>query len=102
MCAKRQALGYTQKELADLCGICDATISNFENGKKISDDNYNKIVKVIEDKFNSFGRMERNLALLRTDVILLDTYETPLEMAKALTFINGRTSMIMTDVLKEF
>ncbi len=99
--AKRQALGYTQRELADLCGVSDATISNLENGKRITGENYDKIVKVIEESFARFGKMERNLAHLRTDMFLLIKYDNNVDLARALAFINGRTSMILTEVLKE-
>lgn len=99
--AKRLALDWTQKDLADLCGISASTVSMFECGKRISDEAYNKIMSAIEDNFAALDRTQRNVALLRTDVALLSKYDDSVELARALAYIVARASMIQADVFKE-
>lgn len=47
---KRESLGYTQSEFARLVGCTDATISNFENGRDISESIMKCIKYTIKDE----------------------------------------------------
>lgn len=99
--AKRLALDWTQKDLADICGISASTVSMLECGKRISDEAYKKIMTAIDDRFAALDRTQRNVALLRSDVNLLGKYNNPVERARALAYIVARASMIQADVFKE-
>jgi transcriptional regulator with XRE-family HTH domain len=45
---KRLALGMTQADFADLCGVSSATISKFERGEFLSQEVYNTIKETVE------------------------------------------------------
>jgi DNA-binding XRE family transcriptional regulator len=47
---KREALGYTQAQFANLVGCTDSTICNFENGKEISESIMKCIKYTIKDE----------------------------------------------------
>lgn len=53
---KRQALGMTQKELADIVGVSSNTISNFESGKEVSIPIFNGIKNGIEKAVSELNK----------------------------------------------
>lgn len=46
---RRMALGLSQRQLAELAGVSASTISNLENGMRISSENYVKIKDAIHN-----------------------------------------------------
>ena len=83
---KRQALGMTQQEIANIVGVSSNTISNFESGKEVSVPIFNGIKIGIENAVRELTREEYLQYSIVYHAYLL-AYETDGEKLKTLNYM---------------
>jgi transcriptional regulator with XRE-family HTH domain len=71
---RRTALGMSQRQLAELAGVSASTISNLENGIRISSENYQKVKNAIRD---------RQIQLPKVDYLKAQILKEAMEIQKA-------------------
>lgn len=87
MKCKRQALGWTQEELAIRCGISPSTISVYERGEPVSFSVSKNIVGTIEGYIRRLNEIEYNRVKVVSNVLGLE-YQIPEERLLTYAYIN--------------
>ena len=99
MKCKRQALGMSQEELANIIGVSKGTISNFEIGKEVSQIVFNNI-KYGFDRYVETLPKERYLEMLLVSCALSLDYKEDREKVDTLNYIILNASKLSLEMNK--
>ena len=84
---KRLAIGWTQAELAAMCGVSPSTISQFEQGELVSVSVHKNIVNTVDGYIRRLNDVERNRVFLVQNALGL-SYQIPEEQIRTLAYMN--------------
>jgi transcriptional regulator with XRE-family HTH domain len=98
---KRKALGLTQTELANLAGVSDATISNFELGKEVSIPVFNSIKMAIDNEFNKLDKLEYLEAMLTAHNMQLFEMDNTDEKLRCLSYMITYIGKMQLELLRD-
>lgn len=100
---RRIAYGMSQRDLADLCHISTATVSNLESGKQVQEVYSSAIEKTLNDYWNSLtceGRHQAKLMELALQISESDDANDRYKM-RTITYIIKEASMYLADLTRE-
>lgn len=98
---KREALGLTKTQLADLAGVSSSTIGNFESGQELTQPVWRSIIWAIDNEFTKLGKEDFMKTVLATQILQLFEEEDDLEKVKTLTYIQLNASKMQLELLKK-
>jgi transcriptional regulator with XRE-family HTH domain len=98
---KREALGMTQAQLAEVVGVSPQTISNFENGSDVSPAVFNSIRYGLEDICRNLSKEEYFEMQLLTSVMSLK-YESEQRKLKTLQHIQVHAGKLALIIMENF
>lgn len=100
---RRIAFGLSQRDLADLCHISTATVSNFESGKQVQDVYSSAIEKALNDVWTGMSYEERHRAKLLELAYQISETEDANDRYKirSVTYIIKEASMYLADLTRE-
>lgn len=99
--AKRTALGLTQKQLAEMCGISGATVSSYEAGGEVSYIVAKAIDRELKDRLKNLDFVEARKIGILTEAILLVKDKSKEGNLKEIAFMTKNIGYLMTDLVTE-
>ena len=97
---KRLALGMTQADFADLCGVSTATISKFERGEFLSQGFYEGIKNTVETYIRGLDSDEYYRIRIIESALSLDELDDDQKL-RALAHMITHASKFQMDLLRE-
>lgn len=97
---KRLALGMTQADFADLCGVSTATISKFERGIFLSDEVFYRIKDTVEAYIRGLEGVEYYRIRIIESALSLDELDDDQKL-RSLAHMITHASKFQMDLLRE-
>lgn len=97
---KREALGKTQKEVAEAAGMSASTVANFESGNEVSIMYRNAIMHAIDNEISRLSKFDYLKLMMMTNVMTLDN-EEPEHALKNLGYISMYVGKLQIEIMSE-
>lgn len=98
---RRQALGWTQAELAEKANMSAGTVSSYERGLTISPVYENAITTALNKVWDEMSYDERHRLKIMEVAIQISEASTEKYLLRSLTYLVRECSLYMNDILKQ-
>lgn len=97
---KREALGLSQRDVAELAEVSHSSVSNFENGGDISIPYYHAIIRAIDDEYAKLNKTDFLITMLTKDALSLSDPRLE-DKVKTLTYMQMNIAKLQLELMKE-